>query len=116
MPYKDKNTKLERNRAYYHANKCKLNRDRVEARKSKSLSKSQENVQVPVSNPVQVPNLSESDLSRKKLIAELKAKIATVPAVLGKQYVPLKPVRPAYAQKIKSENYSESVQYDYSCV
>jgi len=115
MPYKNKNTKLEHNRAYYHANKCKLNRDRVEARKSKSLSKSQESVQVPVSVPV----LSESDISRKRLIAELRAKISAVPSIpfISKALVSeMKPESEFRHQNIKAENYSESTRYDYSCV
>ena len=57
-----------------------------------------------------------ADIARKKLIEDLNAKISSVPDVLGK--VPMKPayVRPAYAPKIKSENYSESTHYDYSMV
>lgn len=118
MPYKDKNTMKKYLEGYYAKNKTTLNKKRTETRR---MSQTLDSVSNPVSNPVldvsnpTVVSQTPTDISRKKLIDELKAKIATVPAVV-KQYVPMKPVRPAYAPKIKSENYSESVQYDYSCV
>lgn len=113
MPYKDKNTMKKYLEGYYAKNKTSLNKKRTETRKK---SQTLDSVSNPVSNPITVSQ-TPADMARKKLIEDLKAKISTMPNVLAKQYAPMKPpVRPAYAPKIKSENYSESVQYDYSCV
>ena len=117
MPYKDKNRMKQYLEGYYAKNKLSLNKKRTETRKK---SQTLDSVSNPVSNPT-VVSQTPADIARKKLIEDLKAKISAVPAVIGKpapQSVPMKPayVRPAYAPKIKSENYSESTHYDYSMV
>lgn len=123
MPYKDKNKMKLYWEKYYKDRKSVLNGKRTETRK-----KSQ--TQLSVSNPVSNPGLDVSnppvvsqtpaDIARKKLIEDLKAKIATVPAVLGKPYVPMKPqfVNSQFVRPIPKmqENLSESVRYDYACM
>ena len=126
MPYKDKNKMKLYWEKYYQDRKSVLNGKRTETRKkSQTLSQTLLSVSNPVSNPgLDVSNppvvsqtLTEADIARKKLIEDLKAKISTVPAVLGKPYVPMKPQYVAQHPIPKmQENYSESVRYDYACM
>ena len=106
MPYRDEKDKESHNRNYYLANKEKLNKKRTETRKkvsdpSKSLSQTPKVVSTPVTNP------------NKQLLDSLREKMAEIKPVL-KPTVPQVFDRPAYAPKIKVQNFSESTKYEYA--